>query len=475
MVVDFTRITDGMNRPVQVVGETATVTSCIGLLPLMHFVRVSGIYDILQRLISPTLPTCKCRGGRTQFNKFLQRLGGLFIGKEDLIDHDSIGRDPGFMAAMGLPATAGSSCLCRFENMIGEPTIQAMQKVLRQIFLAGFYGRKPDFLWVDIDCTPIYVYGNQENKEYSGHYGDYCLMALVVFVNHYPVWVELDGGCTDGRKMLEKIYLEVISFLKQHFPNTPIAFRADSGFMREDILKELEKQEVLYFIGFAPNCVITKYADNEWKPEVLKAFERDSDHELVLRALGEYREYLPKKWKRDDHPHARLILRDQYAPKPKITRKQRSNPEKEMECDLRCILTNLPRKDNGKCGQLWRADCRAIYEDLYCRRGSACELKFHELKAESKAARASANRFRTNFYRVLLASICYSIFVSIRLSRFMRFEADGKWWTVTVKRMRNTLINIPGLIAVMTRCVRLVLPSELPNRKAFLHFWPYKT
>ena len=345
MVVDFTRITDGMNRPVQVVGETATVTSCIGLLPLMHFVRVSGIYDILQRLISPTLPTCKCRGGRTQFNKFLQRLGGLFIGKEDLIDHDSIGRDPGFMAAMGLPATAGSSCLCRFENMIGEPTIQAMQKVLRQIFLAGFYGRKPDFLWVDIDCTPIYVYGNQENKEYSGHYGDYCLMALVVFVNHYPVWVELDGGCTDGRKMLEKIYLEVISFLKQHFPNTPIAFRADSGFMREDILKELEKQEVLYFIGFAPNCVITKYADNEWKPEVLKAFERDSDHELVLRALGEYREYLPKKWKRDDHPHARLILRDQYAPKPKITRKQRSNPEKEMECDLRCILTNLPRED----------------------------------------------------------------------------------------------------------------------------------
>lgn len=53
-----------------------------------------------------------------------------------------------------------------------------MQKSLRELFI-HYSPRNPDVLWVDVDCTPIYVYGNQENKEYSSHYRDYCLMAMV--------------------------------------------------------------------------------------------------------------------------------------------------------------------------------------------------------------------------------------------------------------------------------------------------------
>ena len=102
--------------------------------------------------------------------------------------------------------------------------------------------------------------------------------------------------------------------------------------------------------------------------------------------------------------------------------------------------------NDGKCGQLWRASAAAIYEDLYCRRGSACELKFHELKDETKAQRASASRFLTNYYRLLLSSITYAIFVAIRVKIFARFEYQGGWWNVSVDRMRRAIINAIGKI-----------------------------
>lgn len=65
---------------------------------------------------------------------------------------------------------------------------------------------------------------------------------------------------------------------------------------------------------------------------------------------------------------------------------RRRSPE---GADLRCIITNIPTENDGKSRRLWRATVAAINEDLYCRRGSACELKFHELKDESRAQRVS--------------------------------------------------------------------------------------
>ena len=51
----------------------------------------------------------------------------------------------------------------------------------------------------------------------SGHYGDYCLMAMVIFINNFPVYVTLDRGCQDGCAMLEEVYEEVIDFLREHY------------------------------------------------------------------------------------------------------------------------------------------------------------------------------------------------------------------------------------------------------------------
>ena len=445
MYLNSTPCTDGFNRQVHIRNKNSHVTNCIWLFKAFDFLRQSGGYDIIKSVIAPTLPYKKCRGGRTQFGNFIQRLAGILIGKEDLNDHDTIDDDPAFLSAVGLSAASGCATPCNFENSLQRHTLTAMQQVLQDLFVQ-YAPKHPDILWVDVDCTPTYVYGNQENKEFSGHYGDYCLMAMVLFINNFPVYVTLDRGCQDGRAMLEEVYEEVIDFLREHYPDTPIVFRADSGFIRESLVRGIVEKGAYYLFGYAPNRAIQKFADTEWAPEVM------------------YEEYRPKKWTADAHKNLRLILRDKYAPKPAITVRQKQEGDRPKEADLRCIITNIPTEDDGKCGQLWRATSAAIYEDLYCRRGSACELKFHELKDESKAQRASATRFLTNFY----------LFVAIRLKIFSRFEYKGRWWNVSVERMRRALLNIAGLVKLGQRKIEVEIQSALMDEPAFWHFWQYR-
>ena len=91
-------------------------------------------------------------------------------------------------------------------------------------------------------------------------------------------------------------------------------------------------------------------------------------------------------------------------------------------------------------------------------------MKFHELKDESKAQRASATRFLTNFY----------LFVAIRLKIFSRFEYKGRWWNVSVERMRRALLNIAGLVKLGQRKIEVEIQSALMDEPAFWHFWQYR-
>lgn len=160
-----------------------------------------------------------------------------------------------------------------------------MQQVLQDLFV-HYAPKHPDILWVDVDCTPIYVYGNQENKEFSGHYGDYCLMAMVIFINNFPVYVTLDRGCQDGRAMLEEVYEEVIDFLREHYPDTPIVFLADSGFIRESLVRGIVEKGAYYLFGYAPNRDIQKFADTEWAPEVCPSGRRHACAARLWRVRG---------------------------------------------------------------------------------------------------------------------------------------------------------------------------------------------
>ncbi len=464
-----TTLTDGFGLSVSIAGSDPETSHNIGLYPTMNFLDQHGVLDLLQNEIEPTLPVLKCRGGRTQYQKFFQRFTALLMGKEDLNDHEDIHADPAFMRALGLVKTAKTSTLCNFENSLQEQTHEALQSVLRKLFLR-FCPKKPDLITVDIDGTPIPVHGTQEGHDFNGHYRINCLMALVVYVNGFPVWVKLDGGNTDGRKMLKPLYRDIVKFLKEHFPDTPILFRADAGFSETEFIEYLDDNKIYYIIGYSTNSILEEYANNEWKPDVIRQFFREEDQAFCLRATGDYCEYKAKSWK----GARRIIFRHQAAPKPQSYRQRLNGEKNEIEFDLRCVQTNIPKEDDGRGNHLWRISSTELYETIYCQRANACELKFHELKTEVKGKRTSANRLLTNYYRLLLSSIAYSIIIAIRKTVFKRFELQGRWWNVSVERFRRAVINVSGRIVSAGNSVKIFLASHLPDGAAFFHFWDYQ-
>ena len=71
----------------------------------------------------------------TAASMFMQRLLGHICGFEDLVDHDLLGQDQGFLAALGAEQCASSSTICRFENSVSREAIDAMNKGLFEALL----------------------------------------------------------------------------------------------------------------------------------------------------------------------------------------------------------------------------------------------------------------------------------------------------------------------------------------------------
>ncbi len=107
-----------------------------------------------------------------------QRIFGLALGYEDLIDHDALRFDPALAAVIDKPggALAGKSTLNRLEHAskIGRDRHHkldhdgaAIERLFVDLFLEA-HREPPMRIVIDLDATDDPLYGEQEGRQFHG-------------------------------------------------------------------------------------------------------------------------------------------------------------------------------------------------------------------------------------------------------------------------------------------------------------------
>src|SRR3712207_4728330 len=136
----------------------------------------------------------------------MQRVVGLALGYEDLIDHDELRHDPVLAVLAGKLAArrgdcaplAGKSTLNRLELSRAAPgryaRISADAGAIEALFVNLFldaHTKAPSQITLDLDATDDPLHGHQEGRFFHGYYDGYCYLPLYIFCGRHLLAAKL--------------------------------------------------------------------------------------------------------------------------------------------------------------------------------------------------------------------------------------------------------------------------------------------
>lgn len=441
-----TAIRDAFGRIIEFLPDSS-ITACGGLALAVHHLRY--LLMLLHQRLDAKLPY---RGlpGRVRYTAAALldvRLMALLAGKEDLNDMEALVADPGFIMAYGHRKLPSTATLSRFEGAVDEGLLEEGNRFLLDMYF--HYSPRKKYIFIDIDNTPVPLYGHQENVKYNGHYGCNCYLPLLAFIDGFPIAVF--NGNVDGRKVMVEKLRPIVERIREHNPESIIVLRADSGFNGKELIDLCDELGCYYLIGLAPNNRL-KAMLKEWEPEFVDVFRRPPQvGGCLLRKYGELDDYQAASWSKP----RRVIVRDYFD-------------EDRSEWDCRFIQTNIPRQSDGRCGKLWRCSAYQLYTQLYCQRGTA-EKYNQEFKVQAFGDRASSTRFLTNSYRMLLGALCQLCY---RVLRSCFFNKRSSWKNSGLRSFQEAFVLVPARIVEGKRKVKIFLRLEALNQQEVRRYWP---
>ena len=357
-----------------------------------------------------------------------QRVYGLALGYEDLNDHDQLRKDLALQTATERDSELASpSTLCRLENRADRDTAWAIQRVMVEQFIKSFK-RAPRKLILDFDATDDAVHGNQEGRFFHGYYDSYCFLPLYVFCGEQLLVSYLRPSKIDGAKHAWAILSLLVKKLRKVWPKVRIVFRGDGGFCRHRMFDWCDKNDVDYITGIAKNKRLNALSQ-KLQDQAEERFQQSGQKQ---RLFSEFR-YAAKSWGRE----RRVIAKAEHTGKG-------PNP--------RYIVTNLD------------GDPQQLYDKLYCARGDM-ENRIKEQQLDLFADRTSCHQWWANQFRLLLASLAYTLLEAIRRLALKGTElARAQCGTIRLK-----LLKVGAVIIRNTRRIRFLLSSAYPHQSLFRH------
>jgi hypothetical protein len=192
----------------------------------------------------------------------VQRVVGIALGYEDLLDHDELRHDPvlavlaggggqgstcraGGRAAGGklvarrsdCAPLAGKSTLNRLELSRPEPSryaklaadTAAIERLFVDLFLDA-HTKAPAQITLDLDATDDPLHGHQEGRFFHGYYDCYCYLPLYIFCGRHLLAAKLRRSNIDASAGAVEEVTRIIAQIRKRWRRVRILLRADSGF-----------------------------------------------------------------------------------------------------------------------------------------------------------------------------------------------------------------------------------------------------
>jgi len=374
-----------------------------------------------------------------------QRIVGIALGYEDLIDHDELRHDPVMAVLAGkLEATrsdcaplAGKSTLNRLERSRAEPTryakiaadTAAIEALPVDLFVDA-HAKPPKQITLDLDATDDPLHGQQEGRFFHGYYDCYCYLPLYVFCGRHLLAAKLRRSNIDAAAGAVEEMTRIIGRIRARWPRVRILLRADSGFCREALMAWCEANRVDYVFGLARNERLVAEIETELA-EARAAAEASGQ---PARRFKDFRWSTRDSWSRT----RRVIGKAEWT-------QEQANP--------RFIVTSLRPADVA---------ARPLYEKIYCARGEM-ENRIKECQLDLFADRTSTATMAANQLRLWFASLVYVLLCALRRIGL----AHTQFAQATCGTIRLKLLKIGALVKVSVRRVTVAMASACPWRHEF--------
>jgi hypothetical protein len=214
--------------------------------------------------------------------------------------------------------------------------------------------------------------------------------------------------------------------IRAHRPKTRIMLRGDSRYRAPAVLDFCRANGLDHILGVAPTTTLRR--DIEVLEAGTKARCEAAPRDGKIRRFKEFYDGAAS-WSRVERVIARV---EAGAEGP----------------DTRFVVTNLEKRN-----------ARALYEDVYCRRGQA-ENHIKSWKTHLAADRTSCTKATANQLRLFLRAGAYWLMWGLRTSMPKR----SMWRVAQFDTSRLRLIKIAARVVEMKTMIRVHLPTSCPGQ-----------
>jgi hypothetical protein len=374
-----------------------------------------------------------------------QRVFGLALGYEDLIDHDELRHDPVMAILAGklearrsdCAPLAGKSTLNRLELSRAAPSryhkISYDAAQIEGLFVDLFvdaHAAVPAQIILDLDATDDPLHGHQEERFFHGYYDNYCYLPLYIFCGRRLLAAKLRPANIDASAGSVEEVGRIVTQIGHRWPAVRILLRADAGFARDGLMTWCENNGVDFLFGLARNRRLV----GEIEAELAAAAALSQTTGQPARRFKDFAWRTRDSWSRA----RRVVAKAEWT---------------EGAANPRFIVTSLALEEH---------EPRHLYEKLYCARGEM-ENRIKECQLDLYADRTSAQTMRANQLRLWFASMADVLVCALRRIGL----AHTQFATATCGTIRLKLLKIGALVRTSVRRIKLAMPSAFPHQAEY--------